>query len=52
LKPEDYLSIGEFARIVGITPNSLRVYDSKGIFSPARLGKRLPLLRAHADNDN
>jgi DNA-binding transcriptional MerR regulator len=35
LKPEDYLSIGEFARIVGITPNSLRVYDNKGIFSPA-----------------
>jgi hypothetical protein len=35
LKPEDYLSIGEFARIVGITPNSLRVYDNRGIFSPA-----------------
>jgi DNA-binding transcriptional MerR regulator len=38
LKPEDYLSIGEFARIVGITPNSLRVYDNKGIFSPAMRG--------------
>jgi DNA-binding transcriptional MerR regulator len=38
MKPEDYLSIGEFAQIVGITPNSLRVYDSKGIFSPAMRG--------------
>jgi DNA-binding transcriptional MerR regulator len=35
LKQEDYLPIGEFARIVGITPNSLRVYDNRGIFSPA-----------------
>jgi hypothetical protein len=41
LKPEDYLPIGEFARIVGITPNSLRVYDSKGIFSPAKRGNGL-----------
>jgi DNA-binding transcriptional MerR regulator len=41
LKPEDYLSIGEFARIVGITPNSLRVYDNRGIFSPAVRGKGL-----------
>jgi DNA-binding transcriptional MerR regulator len=38
LKAEDYLPIGEFARIVGITPNSLRVYDKKGIFSPAMRG--------------
>jgi DNA-binding transcriptional MerR regulator len=38
LKSENYLPIGEFARIVGITPNSLRVYDSKGIFSPAKRG--------------
>jgi DNA-binding transcriptional MerR regulator len=41
LKPEDYLSIGEFARIVGVTPNSLRVYDKKGIFSPAVRGNGL-----------
>jgi DNA-binding transcriptional MerR regulator len=41
LKSDDYLSIGEFARIVGITPNSLRVYDSKGIFSPAVRGNGL-----------
>jgi DNA-binding transcriptional MerR regulator len=38
LKPKDYLPIGEFARIVGITPNSLRVYDKRGIFSPAMRG--------------
>jgi DNA-binding transcriptional MerR regulator len=41
MKPEDYLPIGEFARIVGITPNSLRVYDNKGIFSPALRGNGL-----------
>jgi DNA-binding transcriptional MerR regulator len=41
MKPNDYLSIGEFARIVGITPNSLRVYDNKGIFSPAVRGNGL-----------
>jgi DNA-binding transcriptional MerR regulator len=41
LKPEDYLPIGEFARIVDITPNSLRVYDKKGIFSPAARGNGL-----------
>jgi DNA-binding transcriptional MerR regulator len=35
---EDYLSIGEFAQIVGISPHSLRKYDSKGIFSPAVRG--------------
>jgi DNA-binding transcriptional MerR regulator len=38
VKPEDYLSIGEFAEIVGITPHPLRKYDSKGIFSPAARG--------------
>jgi DNA-binding transcriptional MerR regulator len=41
MKPDEYLSIGEFARIVGITPNSLRVYDNKGIFSPAARGNDL-----------
>ncbi|MDR2447818.1 MAG: MerR family transcriptional regulator [Treponema sp.] len=41
MKPDDYLSIGEFARIVGITPHSLRKYDNKGIFSPAARGDRL-----------
>jgi DNA-binding transcriptional MerR regulator len=38
MKPDDYLSIGEFARIVGITPHSLRAYDNTGIFSPAMRG--------------
>jgi DNA-binding transcriptional MerR regulator len=41
VKPDDYLSIGEFARIVGITPQSLRKYDKKGIFSPAARGDGL-----------
>ncbi|MDR1185135.1 MAG: MerR family transcriptional regulator, partial [Coriobacteriales bacterium] len=41
MKPKNHLSIGEFARIVGITPNSLRVYDNKGIFSPAMRGNGL-----------
>jgi DNA-binding transcriptional MerR regulator len=41
LKPEEYLSIGEFARIVGISRDSLRVYDNKGIFSPAVRGNGL-----------
>jgi DNA-binding transcriptional MerR regulator len=41
MMPDDYLSIGEFARIVGITPNSLRVYDKKGVFSPAARGNGL-----------
>jgi DNA-binding transcriptional MerR regulator len=41
LKPEEYLSIGEFARIVGITRDSLRIYDNKGIFSPAVRGNGL-----------
>jgi DNA-binding transcriptional MerR regulator len=41
LKSEDYLSIGEFARIVGISRDSLRVYDNKGIFSPAMRGNGL-----------
>jgi DNA-binding transcriptional MerR regulator len=41
MKPNDYLTIGEFSRIVGITPNSLRVYDKKGIFSPAVRGDGL-----------
>jgi DNA-binding transcriptional MerR regulator len=41
MKPDDYLSIGEFARIVGITPHSLRKYDDRGIFSPAMRGNGL-----------
>jgi DNA-binding transcriptional MerR regulator len=41
MKPEEYLSIGEFARIVGITRDSLRIYDNKGIFSPAARGNGL-----------
>ncbi|MDR1620236.1 MAG: MerR family DNA-binding transcriptional regulator [Clostridiales bacterium] len=48
MKPEDSLSIGEFARIVGITPNSLRVYDSKGIFSPAMRGNGLRFLKFYS----
>jgi DNA-binding transcriptional MerR regulator len=39
VKRDDYLSIGEFAQIVGITPASLRVYDNKGIFVPAKRGR-------------
>jgi DNA-binding transcriptional MerR regulator len=38
MKQEDYLPIGEFARIVGISPDSLRAYDKEGIFSPAARG--------------
>jgi DNA-binding transcriptional MerR regulator len=41
LKQEDYLSIGEFSQIVGVTPHSLRKYDNKGIFSPASRGNGL-----------
>jgi DNA-binding transcriptional MerR regulator len=41
IKPRNYLSIGEFARIVDITTSSLRVYDNKGIFSPAMRGNGL-----------
>jgi DNA-binding transcriptional MerR regulator len=41
IKPSNYLSIGEFASIVGITPSSLRGYDNKGIFSPAMRGDGL-----------
>jgi DNA-binding transcriptional MerR regulator len=41
MEQDNYLSIGEFARIVGITPNSLRVYDKRGIFSPAEHGQNL-----------
>jgi DNA-binding transcriptional MerR regulator len=41
VKSDEYLSIGEFARIVGITRDSLRVYDNKGIFSPAARGNGL-----------
>ena len=41
MKPNGYLSIGEFAQIVGITPHSLRKYDKKGIFFPAMRGNGL-----------
>jgi DNA-binding transcriptional MerR regulator len=41
MKPGGYLSIGEFAQIVGITPHSLRKYDKKGIFFPAMRGNGL-----------
>jgi DNA-binding transcriptional MerR regulator len=34
----DFLSIKEFAKFVGITVASLRHYDRKGVFSPARHG--------------
>jgi hypothetical protein len=33
MKPDEYLTISEFARIVGVTPTSLRVYDSKGAWT-------------------
>jgi DNA-binding transcriptional MerR regulator len=39
MEQDNYLSIGDFARIVGITPASLRVYDNKGIFVPAKRGR-------------
>jgi len=35
---DEYLSITEFADYVGITPDSLRHYDNKGIFTPAKYG--------------
>jgi DNA-binding transcriptional MerR regulator len=34
----DFLSIKEFAKLVGITVVSLRNYDRKGIFNPAKRG--------------
>jgi DNA-binding transcriptional MerR regulator len=39
MKRDEYLSIGEFSKIVGITRDSLRIYDNKGIFSPAARGR-------------
>jgi len=36
---KDYLSIREFAEFVGITVETLRHYDRKGVFSPAMHGK-------------
>jgi DNA-binding transcriptional MerR regulator len=35
---KDYLSIKEFAELVGMTINVLRYYDNKGIFHPAKHG--------------
>jgi DNA-binding transcriptional MerR regulator len=35
---KDYLSIKNFAELVGMTVNSLRRYDTKGIFHPAKHG--------------
>jgi DNA-binding transcriptional MerR regulator len=34
----DYLSIKDFAELVGMTVNTLRRYDNKGIFHPAKHG--------------
>jgi DNA-binding transcriptional MerR regulator len=35
---EDYLSVKEFAEIVGMSASALRHYDNKGIFRPAKRG--------------
>ena len=35
----DYLSISEFADIVGMTTETLRHYDRKGVFHPAKRGE-------------
>ena len=36
----DFLTIKEFANLVGITVSSLQHYDRKGIFCPAKRGKK------------
>jgi len=36
----DFLTIGEFAKLVGMTIESLRHYDRKGVFSPAKEGEK------------
>ena len=36
---EDYLSISEFAKFVGITIASLRNYDLQGVFSAEKRGE-------------
>lgn len=38
---KDYLPIRKFAEFVGMTVPTLRHYDKKGIFSPAKYGKEL-----------
>jgi DNA-binding transcriptional MerR regulator len=35
---EDYLTVREFAELVGMTASTLRRYDDKGIFHPAKRG--------------
>ena len=35
---KDYLSIKEFAELVGMTVETLRHYDNKGVFQPAKIG--------------
>jgi len=35
---KDFLSIKEFSKFVGITVDSLRHYDRKGVFKPAEYG--------------
>jgi DNA-binding transcriptional MerR regulator len=36
---KDYLSIKEFADLVGMTVEALRHYDRKGVFCPAKRGE-------------
>ena len=36
---KDYLSIKEFADVVGMTVNTLRYYDKRGIFKPDKFGE-------------
>jgi DNA-binding transcriptional MerR regulator len=35
---KDYLSVKKFAELVGMTVNTLRRYDNKGLFHPAKHG--------------
>jgi len=41
--PPKYLAVGETARILGVSPSTLRLWDNEGLISPARSGRRYRL---------
>ena len=41
--PPKYLTVGETARILGVNPSTLRLWENEGLISPARSGGRYRL---------
>lgn len=48
---DEFLTISEVSKLVGVTPNRIRVYEQEGVVSPQRVGNTNHPIRLFTGSD-